>query len=215
VGQGADDSSAWLTGEFDSRRDAGDDRALWPADYVLRVTHRLGAGGLRLEAEVVNPDTRTLPFGLGYHPYFRTPFAHEGAADDCTVQVRAGALWPLKESLPSGRPTPLDAARDLNAPRRVGELHLDDVLTALPAEKETDGLIKRARLTCGDAALSLWCSADFREMVVFNPPHRQAFCVEPYTCATDAVNLETRGIDAGWRSLPPGGRWTGIVEFRL
>jgi aldose 1-epimerase len=215
VGQGADGSGAWLTGEFDSRRDAGDDRELWPADYVLRVTHRLGAGGLRIEAEVVNPDVKTLPFGLGYHPYFRTPFASGVPADDCTVQVPAGAMWPVNESLPTGLPTPLDAARDLTGPRRVGALHLDDVLTRLAVGTQTDGLIERARLTCGDATLALWCSADFRELVVFNPPHRQAFCVEPYTCATDAVNLQAQGLDAGWRALPPGGRWTGIVELRV
>ena len=35
-----------------------------------RLTARLGKGTLRLEAEVTNPDTVPLPFGLGYHPYF-------------------------------------------------------------------------------------------------------------------------------------------------
>ena len=77
VGEGADASSAWLTGEFQASRDAPDCLALWPADYVFRVTCRLGSGQLRVEAEAVNPNGRTLPFGLGYHPYFRVPFAPE------------------------------------------------------------------------------------------------------------------------------------------
>jgi aldose 1-epimerase len=52
-------------------------------------------------------------------------------------------------------------------------------------------------------------------LVVFTPPHRQAFCVEPYTCTTDAVNLQQRGVDAGWLTLPPGGRWSAVFEMRL
>ena len=32
----------------------------------------------------------------------------------------------------------------------------------------------------------------------------RAVCIEPYTCATDAVNLAERKIDAGWKVLQPG-----------
>ena len=42
VGQGADASSAWVTGEFQTGRDAPDCLPLWPADHLIRVTHRLG-----------------------------------------------------------------------------------------------------------------------------------------------------------------------------
>ena len=44
---------------------------------------------LRLEAEVHNPDTVELPFGLGYHPYFRLPFAGTDKADDYGIEVPA------------------------------------------------------------------------------------------------------------------------------
>src|SRR6267378_6101260 len=73
VNQGADACQAWLTAEFQGSRDAPEARTFWPADYVLRVTHRLGAGSLRVEAVVENPDRASLPFGLGYHPYFKVP----------------------------------------------------------------------------------------------------------------------------------------------
>jgi len=48
---------------------------------------------------------------------------------------------------------------------------------------------------------------------VFTPPHRQAFCAEPYTCPTDAVNLQGRVGDVGWAELPPGGRTSLVVEL--
>lgn len=123
----------------------------------------------------------------------------------------------LDQSLPTGRKQPVDEARNLNQPRRFGDLKLDDVLTDLPTDLPggSDGLLPRAEITSEGQTLRIACSAGFREMVVFTPPHRQAFCIEPYTCATDAVHLQERGIDAGWLVLPPGGRWTGVIEMRI
>ena len=63
--------------------------------------------------------------------------------------------------------------------------------------------------------MALLCSEDFREMVVYTPGHRQAFCVEPYTCTTDAINLQAQGLEAGWRVLAPGQRWQALVGLRI
>jgi aldose 1-epimerase len=214
---GANEENAWVTGVFRCSIDSPDCAGLWPADHEIRLTVRLGRETLRLEAVVRNPDSVPLPFGLGYHPYFRLPFTETGdTADDCTIEVRAAEYWALAENLPTGERNPVDAARDLNRPRRFGELHLDDVLTALPERAaRMDGLIERAAIVgaAGGAPMRLFCSAAFREMVVFTPPHRKAFCVEPYTCMTDAINLQVCAIDAGWLVLPPGGTWSAVVEL--
>ena len=214
VGQGADASCAWVTGEFQTGRDAPDDLPLWPADHLIRVTIRLGAGSLRVEAEVENPDRRPLPFGLGYHPYFRVPLAPQAA--DCRVRVPARETWTLAEALPTGERRPVDAARDLNAPRPFADLHLDDLFTGLPNTPDnTEGLCDRGAVQGTGDALRVLASPAFREAVAFTPAHRQAFCIEPYTCVTDAINLQRRGVDAGLLVLPPGGRWSAVVEMRL
>jgi aldose 1-epimerase len=215
--QGADDQSAWVAGEFHAAADAVKERLLWPADYRLRMTCRLAETTLRLEAEVENPDQVALPFGLGYHPYFRVPFVEGGAAADCTVTVPARALWELQSSLPTGTRLAPDAARDLTTPRAFGEPKLDDVLTDLPATPAADGLCPRGELRAGPQGLRLKVRASpvFREVVVFTPGNRQAFCIEPYTCLTDAINLQQRGIDAGLLVLPPGGKWSGVVEMTV
>jgi aldose 1-epimerase len=217
VDQGTDASGAWITGEFHGDRDAPDCRALWPTDYRIRVTHRLGAGKLRVEAEVSNPDALPMPFGLGYHPYFRVSFTPGFAPENCKVTVPARSYWELQESLPTGERRPVDAARNLNAARPYTDLTLDDVLTDLPpAAEDSNGLHECGTITgAPDATLRLLCTSGFREMVVFTPVNRQAFCIEPYTCTTDAANLQARGVDAGWLTLPPGGRWTSVVEMRV
>jgi aldose 1-epimerase len=215
VDRGADTESAWVTGEFRCGADAPDQRPLWPADHELRLTVRLGRNLLRLEATVRNPDSVALPFGLGYHPYFKLPFTPDGRADDCTVEVPASAFWELEANCPTGRRIGVDEARDLNGPRRFGSLQLDDILTGLPARAaRMDGLIERGAIAgAGGPPLRVFCAPAFREMVVFTPPHRQAFCIEPYTCTTDAINLQARGVDAGWLVLPPGGTWSAAVEL--
>ncbi len=215
VDQGADGSSAWVSGEFWGLRDAADCRALWPADYRLRVTYRLLPGRLRIEIFLENPDLVPLPFGLGFHHYFAV-----GRAEACRIMVPALKFWELEECLPSGRRLRLDPARNLSSFRPFQELHLDDVLTDLPDQPNPAGLCYRGSvlrepdIQHGSVQVDMHASPVFREAVVFTPPHHQAFCIEPYTCVTDAINLHAQGHDAGLLVLGPGQTWLATVEMR-
>jgi aldose 1-epimerase len=132
-------------------------------------------------------------------------------AVDLAIQAPPRSYWQLQDSLPTGTRLPLDAGRDLTKERKVIDLNLDDVYGDLPIDKAP--LAWRGTVRSPQGELRLFSSPDFRELVVFTPPHRKAVCLEPYTCITDAINLEQRGIDAGWRVVAPGGSWTGIVEM--
>jgi aldose 1-epimerase len=207
IDRGTTATDAWLRAEFQISADARDCRNLWPADARLALTIRLSRSALRYEAAVENPDAKPLPFGLGYHPYF-------AVTPDCRVQTPARARWELIDGLPIGRRLPLEGAFDLREPRPVGELTLDDVYTDFPdTPPGADGLVERGRVEYpGIGALRVRTSPAFRELVLFTPPHRKAVCLEPYTCPTDAIHLKERE-DVGWRVLPPGGRWEGMVEY--
>ncbi len=214
IDEGAGADAAWLTGEFQLSRDAPAAVPLWPADARLRLTYRLRANSLRLEAAVDAPGGAALPFGLGYHPYFAlAAFGGEPAM----VMVPAQRYWELVENLPTGVRKPVDDARDLRTDRPYAELALDDVLTDLPpppADAHTElGLVGVVRHATGRPALRVYAGPDFRDAVVFTPPHRQAFCIEPYTCVTDAVNMPWAGDAAGWKVLAPGETWRGVVEM--
>jgi aldose 1-epimerase len=217
VDQGSDARGAWVTGEFRGSTDAPAMRPYWPADYQIRLTYRLEAQRLRLAIMVTNPHALALPFGLGFHPYFAVPLGG-GRPEDTWVEVRSATAWELVDALPTGQRRPVGAANDLRQRRPVSQLNLDDVLTDLePAlEPGGEGLYRRGAVGGpGSLVVELLTSAAFRELVVFTPPHRQAVCLEPYTCATDAINLQARGVDAGWRVPPPRAQWEGEVEFRL
>lgn len=207
IDRGGNHEQAWLTGEFHGARDAADAAHLWPCDYRLRLTYRLFNNKLRVEAVVDNPDRLALPFGLGYHPYFRVaPFGGPAAR----VSLLARGQWELKETLPTGNKRDIAPVHDAC----FADTTLDDLYTDL--ELEDDGMrVATLGSERGGPALRMTASRDFRELVAFTPPHREAICFEPYTCATDAINLQQRGIEAGLRVLAPGEQWSGWVELSL
>jgi aldose 1-epimerase len=218
VAQGADSEAAWLTAEFQGSVDAPDSIPHWPADYRIRLTFRLGADMLRISAAVDNPDRVPLPFGLGYHPYFRLPAVAGDRAEDYLAQAAASWLWELRDSLPAGPLLPVDAARDLRRPRRVADLQLDDVwhCPVAASDPRSADVYRASVFRPGPVpeVLRLETGAAFRELVGFTPPHRQAICFEPYTCTTDAINLQQRGVDAGLLVLQPGEQWQGEVKMQ-
>jgi aldose 1-epimerase len=214
-GYGADASSAWIHGDFRISADAPEAEHLWPGDAVLSIVYRLSADRLRVEMRVQNVGDVPFPFGVGLHPYFR--LSDDPDVSRYVLHVPARAVWRLSDSLPTGEHEPLPDDLNWNRPRTIGGTQLDTVYGSLGViREEPGGLLLRGTLGHVErpGQLELWTTADFREAVLFTPPHRKAVCLEPYTCVTDAVNLQARGLDAGWRELPAGGDWAGVVEFR-
>ena len=89
----------------------------------------------------------------------------------------------------------------------------DDVLSGLQFRGESS----TASIADPDSGrmMSLRFDRQFRECVVYTPPHREAICIEPLTCAPAAAWLGERGIDAGWRVLAPGESFTAVVAIHL
>ena len=207
-----------VTGRFRLSRDASDGQLHWPGDLELRLTYTITDDALTIASEVVNPGDNTVPFGMGFHPYFAPLGAGSGpaAVAACHVQCDAASYWVLADAIPTGERLPVAHQRDLRGNPAVGDRQLDDILTDLPDfEGGRTGLMPRATLTGGDVTLALNCDESWRDVVVFTPPNRESIAIEPYTCPTDAVHLTQRGQDVGWQVLAPGQSWAGTVQLRV
>ena len=213
-----DDEFAFVTGEFNLATDLPESLPLWPADFRFSVTYRLYANKLRVDARVENVDTGPLPFGLGYHGYFSLPGMNAPDISDCVLQANVAEVWEVDAAnLPTGWRKELPAELDFRKPRAVGSTALDHVFNGVTgAETQNSGLIEVATLSHPNALgkLRVLADASFRDLVLFTPAHRHAVAIEPYSCSADAFNLAARGVDSGWRVLPPGGIWESAVEYR-
>ena len=228
-------SPSSIAGELHAARDDSSLLDLWPADFRIRASYEVHHVGLRLSITIDNPGDRPLPFGLGTHGYFRLPLGAFGKRDECQLIVPAKSYWELAGMLPTGRKLAADGLRAVSGtgfPARqasdglgrpshsgasggmaFGESQLDDVFTDLSAR---DGRVV-CRLLDGvnQRRLSIIFDAAFAHCVVFNPPHREAICIEPYTSVPDAYTLEARGIATGLRVLAPGESFQASIEMRL
>jgi aldose 1-epimerase len=185
-----------VTAEFLLSKDAPEHAHRWPANAGLRVTYQVKPGSLIVTSVVFCGDDRPLPYGLGFHPYLRVP----GPSSQWILQCDATRAWVLQDMIPTGEVVGLPAGLDYREPRRLGEQHLDDVLTGLPT---ATGMTSRACLA-STSRITVSSDVAYREYVLFTPGSRAALAIEPYTCTTDAVHLHQRDVDSGWAVLAPG-----------
>ncbi len=218
TGSSTDDESASVIGEFNLQHDLPDALPLWPANFTLSVTYSLFLDRLRVVARVENLGPGSLPFGLGYHPYFRLPAGSDPDISRHVLRTNVGTLWETAELIPTGRRLPIPADIDFRRPRPIQGTVLDHVFRCVEQNSIPEpgrDLQTLAELSHPDSPGKLRILADpsFRDLVLFTPPHRQAVALEPYTTSADAANLAARGIDSGWRVIPPSATWEGVVEY--
>jgi len=199
-----------VVGQFHAWKDDPGLKERWPADFRLTATYEMAGNTLRSEFVIDNPGNVPLPCGFGTHPYFRVPLG--GAkAEVCTVRLPVSARWELKDMLPTGKRLDVADAAALQAGRRYGDLQFDDAFTGLQvADHWCAASISDSASGC--TVTQRWDDS-FRECVVYTPPHREAICIEPLTCVPSCFDLTARGIDAGLKIVPPGGKFAARVEI--
>ena len=179
----------------------GDAAAIWPYAMSARLTYALADDALETTLEVVNKDRRPMPAGLGIHPYFpRRPGA--------TLRFEADGVWiPDAIELPDHR-APLEGDFDFRAARPVAEVTLDHGFF---------GFRGSAAITYPDLKIALAIDSDplFSHAVVFVPPGRDYFCVEPVSHMTDAINRMADEPDHGLRILAPHERLEGAIRITV
>ncbi|MCA9074269.1 MAG: aldose 1-epimerase [Planctomycetaceae bacterium] len=204
---------SFVKGQFQLSVDAPDRLELWPCDFILEVTYTIAGASLTMDVTVQNPDDKPLPWGFGTHSYFKLPLGEGSRVESCLVQTPAHQEWVLDECMPTGERRNVSENADLREGVSLAGRKLDDVLTDLRSDADMIDTI----VTDPQAGLRMVQSfpKDFRELVVFTPPWTDAVCMEPYTCVTDAINLQPQGIDAGWRTLDPGDSFTTQIVIRV
>lgn len=189
---------AWQVQHHDSQSaeiacdHAGDRDGGWPFAYRARQSYRLDEDRLTVRISLENREARAVPAGIGLHPFFVRDPATE-------LRCRATSVWLADaEILPTERIS-VPAAWDFRAGQCIGDVALDNCF---------EGWDRQARITWPDRGLALEMSASesLGTLVIFTPPQRPFFCVEPVSHANGRI-AATR--------LAAGGTIAGEVTFRL
>jgi aldose 1-epimerase len=182
-----DRRSAEIAYDHDVDHDGG-----WPFAYRARQSYRLDDDRLTLRVSLENRESRAVPAGIGLHPFF--------VRDEVTnLRCRTEKVWLADaEVLPTKR-VAVPAAWDFSEGRRIGGVELDNCFEGW------DGL---ARIAWPDRRLALEMAASeaLRTLVIFTPPRRPFFCVEPVSHANGQI-AATR--------LAAGDTLAGEIVFRL
>jgi aldose 1-epimerase len=120
--------------------------------------------------------------------------------------------WDLVGLRPTGRHADTDASTRLRRGIQFDETQLDNVFGGL---QFNDG---RCAASIFDPhvnrRLTLTFGSENRFCVVFNPPHHEAICIEPYTTLPDPFTLRAQGIEPYQNLLPPGEQWRTRFELQ-
>ncbi len=209
----ADENSATLICSLNSQ-DFPDVIRQYPFPFKIEVTYTLRDAILTMGISIKNIGDQNMPMGFGIHPYFRTNLTGTANAAEALITVPAAQYWELDDLLiPTGRQQAVTGTLDLRKGQPFGKLKLDHVFTDVQL---VDG-VSRCLIENKDTGHTLVMESEaiFRELVVYTPPGRDAICFEPYTCPTDAINLEAKEIPAGVIVLAPDETFSGNVRFML
>ena len=164
----------------------------WPFRYCARQAYRLEADCLTVIMALDNLEDHAVPAGLGLHPFFVRDA-------DTELQCRTEAVWRTDaEVLPIARIV-VPPAFDFSKSRNVNDVTLDNGF---------DGWDGRATIRWPSRKLrvDLEASVLFRHAVIYVPPERPYFCVEPVSHANGRV---------GRTHLDAGATLSGEIVFRV
>ena len=179
-----------------------------PYRYEARVVYALDGARLDQRLTVTNRGTRELPFGLGFHPWFR-----RGA--DTRLTAPARRVW-LEDAdhMPAGWTTPGVAGLDYARPASLPDGWVNNLFT---------GWSGRALIDWPDAGLraEVAASANLTGYILFSPaPDAGYFCLEPVSHVIDAHNARPdwprdMGPYGGLIPMKPGIGMTGAMSIHV
>jgi len=198
-----EESPGRAVGEFQASVDDPTILKRWPADFRIQVAYEVRGRVLVSHIRYDNMGSGVLPCGFATHAYFRLPLNEGGSAADTIVTAPVDQLWELEDMIPTGQKLPVPVDQRLSDGLRLGDHKFDTCFTGVRAD--SDGLI-RTHLSDPASGRTVTQTFDrsFTQCVVYTPPHREAICLEPYTCVPDAVRLAQAGHETGLQILQPG-----------
>jgi len=144
----------------------------FPFPYQIEITYVFTSKKLTVNFQILNIGNSSFPFGLGWHPYFKTEDLNNSILDfNSDFQISFN-----KKMMPEGE-IPLK----YNFPFKIASQQLDDGF-----------ILKKSKATINtkeyNAQLQFSSKTPNSFLQVYTPPNRESIAVEPMTCAPNCFN---------------------------
>lgn len=169
----------------------------FPHPFTLELTYTLVGRRLRCSPMIKNHGADAMPFGLGFHPYLLAP---EG--QQVEIRLTPGRIWETENWLPTGQFRPAEGPFDLSAWQAVHAVKRGEGYALTAAEHDGWSGFELANRTTG-RTVSLRAAPAYRHWLIFNG-FEGSVSPEPYTCMTNAFNLDLEPAVSGMDRLGPG-----------
>lgn len=160
-------------------------RGGFPFAYSATQDFRLTRDGLSISVTLKNAGEKSMPGGIGLHPYFVR-------AADTRIAFRASKRWTPPEGGP-GRLSPIVGRLGAGAPAALPDETLDHSFAGFGGEAVISG--------AGGAVVRLRSDAPILHL--YAPAGETYFCLEPVTHLPGELTRSASGF--GGRNLAPGG----------
>ncbi|NOZ01905.1 MAG: hypothetical protein GXP54_08465 [Deltaproteobacteria bacterium] len=184
------------------RLDSNDEtRAMFPWDFTLTITYTLGPMELKQSVTVLNRDSRPMPFQLGWHPGFPTPFV-SGAKKECHLRLPQGRIRRMLNDADcrlTGESVELENTGDF----QFTELELDR--TYMFDLTEVDSESRVVELMDPDESVGVRVKfPDHPHLGLWSNAGAPFICIEPWQGMDDSVEQEPFDRKFGMVILDPG-----------
>jgi aldose 1-epimerase len=210
----AEQTAARVVGEFQASRDDRSIRERWPADFRICVSYEVSDGELTSAIAYENTGDGPFPCGFATHTYFRLPLADGSDAEETVVTVPVRRFWELVDIIPTGQQSAITREQKLDGKTPLAGRGFDTTFTDFA--RCAAGIVRTelADPRSGRRVVQTFDNA-FTQCVVYTPPHREAICMEPYTCVPNAIRLQATGIDTGLQILLPGQSFATTIRIAV
>jgi aldose 1-epimerase len=163
----------------------------WPFPFTARQYFSLSADSFGVRLQLTNDGDGEQPVGLGLHPYFVRRARSR-------LHIELSHRW---DSDPTLLPT-----------RKVAQPGIDSDLSHLDFDNCFEGWRGPARIR--DERFSLQLTSSLPYLVVYTPPERDYFCVEPVSHVSNAINM-AHPAGHGLVALAPGATLEGWLKLDI
>ncbi len=174
----------------------------WPSDFGVEATYELVGSELRFATTFRNTGYDPLPFGFGTHAYFRLPLCDRSRVANTVLTAPVDGEWKMDDMLTTGELAEVPAELTLASGLALGD-HKFDTPYRLLASSKSESQTILSDPASGRQITQTFAASEFPHVVIYTPDHREAVCIEPYSCLPDPFSLEEQGTKTGLRILAP------------